>query len=335
MSKHLPNLCIIIIALAAVAFLPQAGRAENPPQYLSQWGSNGTGDGQFIFADGIAVYGSYAYVIDLYNRVQKFTTDGTYILKWGQEGPNGNAEGQFSGASGITVDGAGNVYVADMGNHRVQKFDASGVFITLWGSRGSATGQFNYCYDIQYSAFNSLLYVSDQFNGRVQVFNVMGTFQYAWGSVGTGDAQFNIIFGIGIDPRNGNVFTVERNSANIVRVQKFTSTGTFLKKWGSGGTGPGEFNFPIKIAVGLDGTVYVTETNSDRVQMFTDEGVYLGQWGTHGSGPGQFNMPYGIALDESGCVYVTDHYNQRVQKFGPAVVSAKTTTWGRVKALYR
>ena len=40
---------------------------------------------------------------------------------------------------GIATDSAGNVYVADTGNHRIQKFSSTGGFITQWGTR-SATG---------------------------------------------------------------------------------------------------------------------------------------------------------------------------------------------------
>ncbi|MBF0539191.1 MAG: FG-GAP repeat protein, partial [Nitrospirae bacterium] len=37
---------------------------------------------------------------------------------------------------GVAVDNAGNIYVADTGNHRIQKFDASGKFISNWSASG-------------------------------------------------------------------------------------------------------------------------------------------------------------------------------------------------------
>jgi tripartite motif-containing protein 71 len=73
-----------------------------------------------------------------------------------------------------------------------------------------------------------------------------------------------------------------------------------------------------------------------RVQEFTSSGVYLTQWGTQGGGPGQFDIPcWGIAADADGNVYVADSANQRIQKFGSLPVSATSTTWGRIKSLYR
>ena len=60
------------------------------------------------------------------NRIQKFTSNGTYITKWGE---SGSAEGEFSSPSGIATDTSGNVYVADTDNNRIQKFTSNGTFI--------------------------------------------------------------------------------------------------------------------------------------------------------------------------------------------------------------
>jgi hypothetical protein len=52
---------------------------------------------------------------------QKFTSDGSFITKWGS---NGTGDGQFSYAGSVAVDSSGNVYVADV--DRVQKFTSDG-----------------------------------------------------------------------------------------------------------------------------------------------------------------------------------------------------------------
>ena len=52
------------------------------------------------------------------------------------------------------------------------------------------------------------------------------------------------------------------------RVQEFSSTGTFLTKWGSAGTGDGQFNTPQGITVDAGGNVYVADTLNQRVQKF-------------------------------------------------------------------
>lgn len=43
------------------------------------------------------------------------------------------------------------------------------------------------------------------------------------------------------------------------RIQRFGSDGSCLAKWGNQGSANGEFNSPAHVAVGLDGTVYVSD----------------------------------------------------------------------------
>ena len=53
-------------------------------------------------------------------RIQKFTSDGSFITKWGSEG---SQDGQFKKPAGVAVDSSsGKVYVADTLNYRIQVF---------------------------------------------------------------------------------------------------------------------------------------------------------------------------------------------------------------------
>ncbi|MFJ7730807.1 SMP-30/gluconolactonase/LRE family protein [Lysinibacillus sp. NPDC097231] len=66
------------------------------------------------------------YVADTSNqRIQKFTSDGTFLKTWGSAG---TSDGQFQYPTGIAIDAAGNVYVADYFSHRIQKFTSDGTF---------------------------------------------------------------------------------------------------------------------------------------------------------------------------------------------------------------
>ncbi|PKL65293.1 MAG: hypothetical protein CVV32_04715 [Methanomicrobiales archaeon HGW-Methanomicrobiales-3] len=281
--------------------------------YLMQWGTPGSGNGQFNNPEGIAVdVSGNVYVTDDNNRVQKFRSDGTYVTQWGT---NGSGIGQFYYVNGIAVDPSGNVYAVDMGNFRIQKFGPDGTFITQWGTQGADKGQF---YFAQAAAVDTPgnVYVTEKFaNERVQKFSSGGAYHSQWGTQGAGNGQFNYLHGIAADT-SGNVYVAD--SWNH-RIQKFSSDGTYLAQWGTKGTGNGQFDHPYGIATDTSGNVYVVDTYNSRVQKFRSDGTYVTQWGTYGNGNGQFNFAFAIAVDTSGNVYVTDD-NNRVQVFKPVGV---------------
>src|SRR5262245_32014085 len=119
--------------------------AAQCPVYLTQWGTRGSGDGQFTYPFGLATDGTgNLYVADAENnRIQKFSGAGAYLAQWGGPGA-GSGDGQFNYPADVATDAAGNVYVADFYNHRVQKFTATGGYLAQWGSFGAGTGQFSY-----------------------------------------------------------------------------------------------------------------------------------------------------------------------------------------------
>ena len=199
-----------------------------------------------------------------------FVNDGgsgvpSFVTKWGQMG---ESDGRFVTPQGVAVDSSGNVYVTDELNHRIQKFDSDGTFITEWGSEGEGYGQFNTPMGVAVDSSDNV-YIGDGGNNRIQKFDSEGTFITEWGSEGEGNGEFgNGEFRsptrVAVDSSN-NVYVVD--TANH-RIQKFSSSGTFMAKWGRRGYGDGEFRGPTGVAVDSSNNVYVAEQGNNRIQKF-------------------------------------------------------------------
>ncbi|HEX7175331.1 MAG TPA: PxKF domain-containing protein [Pyrinomonadaceae bacterium] len=93
----------------------------------------------------------------------------------------------------------------------------------------------------------------------------------------------------------------------------------FLLKFGSTGSGPGQFLNPRGIAVDNAGNVYVPDENN-RVQKFDSSGVFVLQFGVPGDVNGGFVTPWKVATDAAGNVYASDSFTNRVQKFNSSGV---------------
>jgi DNA-binding beta-propeller fold protein YncE len=92
------------------------------------------------------------------------------------------------------------------------------------------------------------------------------------------------------------------------RIQKFSSSGSFITKWGSQGEGNGQFDYPGGVATDPAGNVYVADMGNHRIQKFSSTGSFITKWGNLGTADGQFyGVDDGIATDASGNVYVADY----------------------------
>ncbi|MFC2019925.1 hypothetical protein ACFLU4_08310 [Chloroflexota bacterium] len=301
------SLLVMVLLLSVSTIQPTpVSAAESPPVFLTKWGSEGSGDGQFDNPKGVAVDASgNVYVTDSGNhRIQKFDSSGNFITKWGSQG---SGDGQFDWPKGVAVDASGNVYVVESG--RIQKFDGDGNFITKWGSYGSGDGEFDELYGVAIDASGNV-YVPDLF--RIQKFDGDGNFITKWGSYGSGDGELDKLTGVAIDA-SGNVYVVDNGNH---RIQKFDSVGNFITKWGSQGSGDGQFSRPYGVGVDTSGNVYVTDLIDNRIQKFDSDGNYLTKWGSPGALDGEFNLPTGVAVDASRNVCVADR-NNRIQVFKP------------------
>ena len=111
---------------------------------------------------------------------------------------------------------------------------------------------------------------------------------------------------------SGDVYVTNTRRNQVLR---FNAEGLLLTKWGSKGTGNGQFNAPVGVAVDSDGFVYVADFGNHRVQKFQANGAFVESWGGIGAAQGSFDGPWDIAIAPDDTVYVTELTNSRIQSF--------------------
>ena len=178
-----------------------------------QFGSKGSGDGQFNYPYGVACNsrGDVIVAEGSNHRVQVFDKAGKFLFKFGSKG-NGN--GQFSSPWGVTVDQRNKqIVVSDTNNHRIQVFDEKGGFLRAFGSSGEGNGQLSSPHtgvvDSQGNYF-----VAEYSNHRVSVFDSNGQFLRKFGSNGEGNGQLSNPRGVGL-MSNGNVAVCEYSNSRV------------------------------------------------------------------------------------------------------------------------
>ena len=141
------------------------------------------------------------------------------------------------------------------------------------------------------------VYVAEYSNHRVQKFSSNGALL---GGSAAGAAQGMANSSSPPTSRlTPNVYVAD-NGNN--RVQRFAPSRAFSAKWGTSGTGDGQFIGAPGLALASAGGVYVADFQNRRIQKFSIDGAFLERFGDASI----FNRPIDVA-ERSGNLYVADY----------------------------
>ena len=313
-------------------------------------GQDGTGtDAVFSYPRGVAIDATgNVYLADTENhKIRKITPEGvvTTLAGGGAAGATDSTSNiaTFNNPNGVAIDAAGNVYVADTGNHKIRKITPAGVVTTGAGS-GSAgatdgTGNAATFYNPTGVAVDAAgnVFVADSYNHKIRKINAAGVVT-TWtgsGSAGATDgigtaASFYFPMGVTVDA-TGNLYVADNGNHKI---RKITPAGVVTTWAGSGIQGATDstsniatFNNPNGVAIDAAGNVYVADTGNHKIRKITPARVVstLAGSGSYddidGTGTAaSFRNPLGVAVDASGHVYAADWSNHKIRKITAAGV---------------
>jgi sugar lactone lactonase YvrE len=215
------------------------------------------------------------------------------VVGTGSQGYSGDglpaAEAQINQPHGLGFDQAGNLYIADTGNHCIRKVDSSGIIHTVAG-----TGSGGYDGDGVPATTTRLkepmgvfvdtngdIYIADTENNRIRKVDSAGIIHTAAGT--------------GSDGYNGD---------------GMAATSAKLRK-------------PEAVWVDADGNITIADTENHRIRKVDSGGIIhtvagTGSGGYNGDGitatSAKLNKPSGVQVDGDGNITIADRDNKRVRK---------------------
>jgi DNA-binding beta-propeller fold protein YncE len=253
------------------------------------------------------------YAVDWWNqRLEKFSANGAYQLKWGKRGIK-TEPGSINFAWDAAVNPAnGNVYVANRESHEIEVFDANGNYVTRWGYRGTALGKFAFPQGVAFDPSNGTLLVADTANNRIQRFSILKTGKgsplTSYGSKGTGVGDLSVPTGIDVAP-DGTIWVADTQNN---RIQKRAPNGNWTSYPMASGDTLG-FKSPWGVSVDpSDGSIWVADTGRDRIVKMTPGGAFLYAVNGASLGIGPIDGPFEVAFGTGGEIYVSLVWDNRI-----------------------
>ena len=223
-------------------------------------------------------------------------------------GDNGAAlSAQLNNPQGVAVDSAGNIYIADSGDHRIRVVSSTGT-ISNYAGTGNPCNPNIGCGD----------------GGAATLANLSNPFQISL------DASANLFL---TDPSVNSIREVNASTQIIA---------TVAGNGHSGFNGDGILattallNASRGVTVDASGNVYVADTGNERIRKFQVGGNISSPAGGGSGNDGStatsaiLGAGRGVALDSAGNLYIADTYNNRIREVTP---SNPPTTYGTINTI--
>ncbi|RDC64426.1 DUF7619 domain-containing protein [Adhaeribacter pallidiroseus] len=235
-----------------------------------------------------------------------FSPDGSLIKRFGG----------FKFAKAITQDYQNDFYlVALTSDPLIRKYNQNGGLEFQFGSTDWKEGAFVTPVTSKTDELGNL-YVLENENTynwtRIQKFNKEGKFVAKYENFGA-DAQNSKFTDFALDI-HGNMYVTDYYQGCI---RKLNSSGEYLGKIITHGTGKGKIYFPKALDVDHKGSIYVSDYNGDRIQKFTPDGRVILEMNASGT-PGDsvdFHQPASLAVDLSGNIYAWNGKNNFIRRY--------------------
>ena len=326
MRAFFTTLCALLLAvvlLVVVLSSVAAAASRIPASCATSWESPDLE--ALAFAPDGSIFTANFYT----SQVFHYSSNGSQIASWSL--PNGPKNLPFR-PCGIDLDANGDVFVADRSNQCVYHCLPDGTVLDtlgfgILGYGAYISGTLGVTCDRQ----NGHVFVCDGHGYAIREFSPSGEL------IRSIPADWYIT-----DMTFGNAGEMYVSASNW-RMYRFAADGTVMTTWQ-----PADAAFAsnfTSIACGPDGRVHVVDRGRSQVIVFTEALQQIGVWSLDCSGI-NFQCPDGLGYNSpvltgidvngrGGAVLGSDCMPNQVALFPDITVGAQSTTWGKLKSIYR
>jgi len=269
---------------------------------------------------------------------------------WGYSGDGGPAtSASLYSPHGVAAGSDGSIYIADGNNNRIRRVEPNGIITTVAGNGtsgysgdgGPATSASLYLPHGVAAGSDGSIYIADGNNNRIRRVGPNGIITTVAGNGTAGysgdggpatNASLGFPIGVAVGP-DGSIYIADGRNNRIRRVgpdgiiTTVAGNGTADDRGDGGPATNASLGFPIGVAVGPDGSIYIADAGNYRIRRVGPDGIIttVAGNGTYGGyiGDGDpatsvsLSSPIGVAVGPDGSIYIADDVSGRIRRVGP------------------